>query len=149
MRSFISRSTLVCIVCAGMLCSYQAVAEGSGGRYYSDTDVTGGLVVGLTSNGNLIVRQKSGKELHFCEAIRIYSTRDENEEERSEQRSEKISVVEIDGHEASFSDIKVGMRVQIVFYDRTNGRVSDGTDIDPLAIASIKAKSNSAEKPKS
>ena len=117
------------------------MAEGPSYADYSGRDVTGGLVVRISIHGNLIVREMSGKERHFHKLSQ--------DDDPPPFRFVADTVVEIDGHGASFSDIKVGMRVQIVFYTRTQGKTTNGTEGDPLGITSIKAKSNSAEEPKS
>jgi hypothetical protein len=129
--TFPRTTTLVFAVCAGILCCYHANAESDGIISYSGRDVTGGLVVRI-EGGDLTIRERNGKERNF-------------EQLNGEDRTS----VKVDDRNATLNDIKVGMRVQIVFYNRINGTRRKGTDDDALPMSSIKAQSNSPEKPKS
>jgi len=129
--SILRQNIVLSIIGAGLLFCNHASADGGGAVYYSDRDVTGGVVIRIEDNGDLAIRERNGKERNFRQ---IYG--------------EDETLVKVNGRKAAFDDIKVGMRVQIAYYKKINGRKRDGTDIDPLPITSIKAKSGS-EKPES
>ncbi len=126
----------VAFVCAG-ICD-RAIADGGQNNVnYSKPAVTSGVVVRIEDNGDLVCREGSGKERQFAKLDR------DGEMDRD---GEKTSV-EVNGREATLGDIKVGMRAQIKFYSKNNGRKKEGTDIDPLPMISINATSSSSGKP--
>lgn len=129
--SRLGQITFLSFICAGLLCYRQAYA-GAEAPIYSGRDVTGGVVVNINSD-ELIVDERNGKQRYFS---RTYGV------------ARPDTTVTIDGSTARFDDIKLGMRVQIVFYTTVNGKKNRGTAAEPLPINSVKAMSNSPEKPK-
>ena len=127
-QSFVlSRTTFLAVLFLGALCCSHAIADGTGSSSYSGRDVIGGLVVRIEYNGELVVRERSGKQRQF---MQIPSP------------DPRQTSVEIDGRKANFGEIKVGMRVQIAFYTKVNGIERSEVDMGPLAIISIRAFSN-------
>ena len=132
MRSSILRqSTFVSLLCAGLLCCPHGYAGGKAPSY-SGRDVASG-VVAASGFSELVVRERNGTERRF---MRMYEREDRPD-----------TTVTVDGRKATFDDIEVGMRVQIVFYSKVDGK-KIGTEDFPLPIISVKAISNPPEKPK-
>jgi hypothetical protein len=104
-----------------LFCCYQIKAEEGPAEVYSVRDVTGGVIVEI-EHVVMTVRERNGKQRTFV------TFNDSNGKTR----------VEVNGRVAEFEDIKVGMRVQITFYCKSDGRkLIDEEDAFP--IISVKA----------
>lgn len=132
MRSSILRqSTFVSLLCAGLLCCHHAYAGGKAPSY-SGRDVASGVVAD-SGFSELVVRERNGTERRFiC---------------MCEREDRPNTTVTVDGRKATFGDLEVGMRVQVFFYTKVEGK-KIGTEDFPLPIISVKAISSPPEQPK-
>jgi hypothetical protein len=101
--STLRKNIFISLLCAGLLCWHHAFADGPVRRNpYSRQDTTGGIVVRTEHNSELVVRERSGKERRFTQI---------------DGDGPFDTIIHVNGHTVAFRAIKVGMRVQIVFYN--------------------------------
>lgn len=128
--STLRQGTFVSLLCSVLLCCNHVYAGGKAPSY-SGRDVASGVV---TDSGfsELVVRERDGTERRF---MRTYGG------------NRPDTTVTVDGRKATFGDIEVGMRVQIFFYTKVDGKKIGKEDFS-LPIISVKAISSPPEKPK-
>lgn len=103
------------VICVVLLSSYQGKAEEVPGGVYSGQDTTGGVVVEIDSI-TITVREKNGEKRTFVL-----------------DDSDRSTPIKVNGRATKFEGIKVGMRAQIKFNTKMDGkRLSKKEDWFPI-----------------
>jgi hypothetical protein len=127
---FISRRlTLIAFSLAAVFCCARAVADGGMYNPYRDQDITGGIITEIKRGEQLIVREKTGSERYFVQI---------------DGNGRLDTIIKVEDRTTSFRALKVGMRVQIVFYRSQHGQRTGG-ESDPFPMKSIRAVAPAAE----
>lgn len=130
--SILRQNIFVSLIGAGLLCCNHAFADVPARNPYSGHDVTGGVVVRIEHGNELVVRERSGTERRF---------------KQIDGDGPRDTIIHLNGRTVAFRAIKVGMRVQIVFYNKIDRRMADGTSTAPLPMRKVTAISNPQKDP--